>query len=617
MRTSSLARLSVMTALALGVAMPAGAQDNDSGIRVSMAVTDRSGRPHRPETARPFRLALHVTDAGTGQPSRALKLSGWIRPVAKDNSSCQDAAQSLRVTRGVPRGVTDLNGELVAVLNDDSSFGVVDRRLDQSGPNMTAAATFSSLPDTISFDVSALRALAVMSAEGRVEDIDLLSGARRVLAKDLSMPTDVWATRNGDVWIAQSGPGDLLRTDINGQIIARLDIAGAGQSEAKASNRRLAFRDTGSTGLLGIFSTNGDLALLDDLTSAFRWNVSGPALNDARFVGETTVILLPTGEKAIDIRYTDDPGTPLRVSIGIDATHLAVTDNGRYAIAYTPGKSLFVIVDLATAQLLEAGHMRSDMAIQEASFIGNNLYLLSEEGGYVAIIETASLGRKDRPEPRLIGLAQGLAKSGGTGVRIAALDQSRALVVDRSGYMGLVLHDAMALGNMPPDDYVRLRSGVPRSIGIIDRSLREIAPGRFETIARLETSGEHELILTTGISGLTTCIRFSVDGEAAEAEHVFTISAIPRNGSFRAGKLETVDFGFHSASGEEIAVPEARFLVSSLQSAWTLQVDARRGPDNRLKAEVRFPHPGTFSISPVDIPQAFVLREPVMTEVSP
>ncbi|MFT4183291.1 MAG: hypothetical protein QM636_15395 [Rhizobium sp.] len=611
----------------LSAAMPAAAQQNDSGMRVTMTTSDRSGRPHRPEGAEPFRLALQVADARTGQPRVGLKLASWIRPVEQGNSSCQDAAQSLRATRGVPRGATDLNGELVAVLNDDSSFGVVDRRLDQSGANMTAAATFQSLPETISFDPARMRALAVMGAQGSIEEVDLLTGAQQVLSKGFSRPTDVRATRNGNVWIAESGRGDLARIDIDGRVTGRLAVSNVIGHGAQANSGQIAFRDTGVTDLIGVFSTDGGLALIDDLTSSIRWQSSGPAIEDARFVGESTAILLPSGEKAIDIRYTDDPGTPLRIPIGIDVTRLAVTENGRYAIAYTPGEPLFVIVDLAKGQLLEAGHMRENMAIQEAAFIGKNLYLLSEAGGYVAIIEIAALGRKDRPEPRLIGLAQGEAqgqarvqhpaKSGGDGVRIAALDQARALVVDRSGYIGLVLHDAMAIGNMPPDDYVRLRSGVPRSIGIIDRSLREIAPGRFETVARLETTGEHELILTTGVSGLTTCIRFTVDGEEADAEHVFTVSATPRDGSYKAGRTETVDFAFRSASGDEIAVPNARFLVSSLQSAWTLQVDANRGPDNRLQAQIRFPHPGLFSISPIDIPQAFILHEPVLTEVSP
>ena len=64
-------------------------------------------------------------------------------------------------------------------------------------------------------------------------------------------------------------------------------------------------------------------------------------------------------------------------------------------------------------------------------------------------------------------------------------------------------------------------------------------------------------------------------------------------------------------------MPRARLLVSSLQSSWTMPVDAQRDGDNRLAAQIRFPHPGVFSISPVDIPQAFELREPALAQVSP
>ena len=319
----------------------------------------------------------------------------------------------------------------------------------------------------------------------------------------------------------------------------------------------------------------------------------------------------------MDIRYTDDPGVPLRIPIGIDATRLAVSEDGRHAVAYSPGAPLFVIVDLATSRLIEAGHLQERMAVQEAAFVGKNLYILSEDGGAVAIFETAALGRKDRPAPRIIGLARGQPEAGGAGTRIAPLDASRALVVDRGGAIGLILHDAMAIGNVPPEDYVRLRSGVPLSIGVVDRSLSELAPGRFETVARVEAGGEHELILTTGVGGLTTCIRFDVEGDGARQDRVFTLTASPRDGRYRAGRPETVDFEFRDGDGREIAVPRARFLVSSLQSSWTMPVDARRDDDNRLKAQVRFPHPGLFSISPVDIPQAFELRAPALAQVSP
>lgn len=601
-------------AVVLAAALPAAGQPADSGLAVEMTIRDRAGQALRMPTSRePFRLVLKISDAKTGQQPAGLKPAAWIRPVAAENAACADTARALRATRGTPRGVIDLNGELIGMLNDDASFGVVDRRLDQSGANMIAAATFDRRPDAVAFDPAGMRALTVFAAEGRIEDVDLLTGERRHLAENLAAPSDVRATAAGSVWIAETGRDAVLRLKPDGVVDVRLVLPGG----SGAAENGLFLRETGLPGLLGVYSGDGRVALLDDWASAIVWSASGPPIADARFIGNGTVVLLPAGEKALDIRYTDDPGAPLRIPIGIDATRLAVSADGRHAIAYSPGKPIFVIVDLATARLVEAGHMQERMAVQEAAFVGKNLYILSENGGAVAIFETAALGRKDRPAPRIIGLARGQPEAGGAGTRIAALDASRALVVDRGGGMGLILHDAMAIGNVPPEDYVRLRSGVPLSIGVIDRSLREAAPGRFETVARLEAGGEHELILTTGIGGLTTCIRFEVEGDGAGEDRVFTLKASPRDGRYRADRPETVFFEFRDGDGREIAVPRARLLVSSLQSSWTMPVDAQRDGDNRLAAQIRFPHPGIFSISPVDIPQAFELREPALAQVSP
>ncbi|WP_313193774.1 hypothetical protein [Shinella zoogloeoides] len=601
-------------AAVLAAALPAAGQTADSGLVVEMTVRDRAGQALRmPRSREPFRLALKISDAKTGQQPTGLKPSAWIRPVAADNASCTDTARALRVTRGTPRGVIDLNGELIGVLNDDASFGVVDRRLDQNGANMIAAATFERRPDAIAFDRAGLRALAVLTAEGRIEAVDLLTGERQPLAGDLATPTDVLGTAAGNLWIAEAGRDTLVKLKPDGTIGVRLALPGG----PGATKNRLFLRETGLPGLLGAYSGDGRLALVDDWASAIVWSASGPPITDARFIGNGTVVVLPAGAKAMDVRYTDDPGVPLRIPVGIDATRLAISEDGRHAIAYSPGKPLFVVVDLATSQLVEAGHMQERMAVQEAAFVGRNLYILSEDGGAVAIFEIAALGRKDRPSPRIVGLARGQPEAGGAGTRITPLDASRALVVDRGGAIGLVLHDAMAIGNVPPEDYVRLRSGVPLSIGVIDRSLAEIAPGRFETVARVEAGGEHELILTTGVGGLTTCIRFTVEGDDVHKDRIFTLKASPRDGTYSAGRPETVDFEFHDGDGREIAVPRARFLVSSLQSSWTMPVDAQRDGDNRLQAQIRFPHPGLFSISPVDIPQTFELREPALAQVSP
>ncbi|WP_337181613.1 hypothetical protein [Shinella sp.] len=601
-------------AVVLAAALPATGQPADSGLVVEVTVRDRSGEALRtPRSREPFRLALKISDAKTGQQPTGLRPAAWIRPVAADNASCTDTARALRATRGTPRGVIDLNGELIGVLNDDASFGVVDRRLDQSGANMIAAATFGHLPDAIAFDRAGLRALAVLTGEGRVEAVDLLTGERRLLAGDLAEPTDVRASAAGNLWIAEAGRDAFVEVKPDGTVGARLALAGG----PGAAGNRLFLRETGLAGFVGAYSGDGRLALIDDLAPAIVWSAAGPPVADARFIGNGTVVVLPSGRKAMDIRYTDDPGEPLRIPIGIDATRLAISADGRHAVAYSPGEPLFVVVDLATARLVEAGHLQERMAVEEAAFVGSNLYILSEDGGAVAIFETAALGRKDRPAPRIVGLARGQPQAGGAGTRIAPLDASRALVVDRGGAIGLILHDAMAIGNVPPEDYVRLSSGVPLSIGVVDRSLAEIAPGRFETVARLEAGGEHELIVTTGVGGLTTCIRFAVAGDGARSDRVFTLKAFPRDGTYSANRSETVDFELRDGEGREIAVAGVRFLVSSLQSSWTMPVDARRGPDNRLEAEIRFPHPGLFSISPVDIPQAFELREPALAQVSP
>ena len=79
------------------------------------------------------------------------------------------------------------------------------------------------------------------------------------------------------------------------------------------------------------------------------------------------------------------------------------------------------------------------------------------------------------------------------------------LAVHADSYTGFVIDARNAVTGKPPMEAMRLRGGIPQIVRALDRSLRQIAPGRFVAAARLPREGEWEIVVSVGVGQLAFC----------------------------------------------------------------------------------------------------------------
>lgn len=582
------------------------AQEARASLAAELDFFDPATRePMRPEAGEPFGMRVSLTDVTTGRAPRGLTIAGWIRAIAPGNSECAEAAQAFRVTAQPPLGSIDLNGVLIVALNQDATVGVIDPKLNLQTSNMIAAATLIEQPSAMAIDPVSFYAHFVTKGLSGLAGVSLLTGRRKDLLQTEPPLSDVASASRGGIWVGRTD-GHVLPLDAPD--LARR-VGGGAVSLRKASEP--------DNSLLAAFASKGGLSVFDGATGTPILNLPGlEALHDLALLGDGTVVALPITGWTARVIYADAPGNPVEISLGFPAERLVTSSDGRYAIAYTPGAPAAVVIDLARAEVVQPLQL-NEGTLSEVTFTDEAAYLLSLDGGFAGLIDLDSIALGRAARVRKIDLAvKSDQPTESEGLLVPLWPSPQVIAVSPETQTGWLLHDDQAVGEMPPMDSLRLRGGVPRQVAVLDRSLQETRPGVFETVA-LVPGGEHEVVLTTGIGGMTACIRFRVRG-VTESQRIelLSLEVDAGNRRIRAGEDVELSMTFRNGAGESIAVRHAEFLVPSLSSSWVGRMTFRETPDGSLKGTVRFPHAGPFALQPLSLPKDLHLKSAVVLEVS-
>lgn len=594
--------------LAAVVAGPGLAQQG-TGLQAELRLVDAmTGKALRPASGQPVRLQVRLRDAITGQAPRGMVLRAWVRPVEAGNSSCTRAAQAFRATRRIPFGSTDLSGILLLTLNRDASVGVVDPKLDLRSSNMIAAQKFDAAPAAMATDAGLMRAFFAFPDSGRIVAMSLTDGAIADFART-DAPTELAAFRGGPLWAATAG--GVARFDASGALAETLRL-GQGATHL----RRHADPESD---VLGAFSDSGAILMADGRTGeVLLRHDDGPPLLDATFIGRHSVLALPAAGDMAILRYADDPATAHPIRLGAGFSRLTSGPDGRIVVAYSPGSPLLALVDLALGKVVQSVEL-SGATASEVAFTDNAAFVLSHDGGFLGAVDlaTVALGRPAVIRKVNLGARNPNPPPGDT-LLVPLFPSPQVLAVEPANQTGWIVEELASTVEMPPMHSTRLRGGVTRAVAVVDRSFTETAPGLYETVWAFP-AGEHELILTTGIGGLTSCIPFSVRGPVERLGMTpVSFEVRPDAGPLVAGRPQRVTIRFQDDAGRPVRFAQMQFLVPSMRSSWQDVVTATADGQGGLSAELTLPpHGGLFVVQPLGLPETMALRAAVVIEAQP
>lgn len=584
-------------------AVAAPAIERQASLRAALTLAGLDGQPLTRVTAgEPFRLDVTLTDAALAQAPRGLALSGWLRRKLAGQPSCQDAARAYRATHRLPRDAVDLNGILIVQLNDDASLGVVDPTLDLRSSNMVAATRFDEAPDALVLDPRRQLALASFSRRGEVRAVSLLDGRQTSLARALAAPRQLLLSGSGETWVEEQSPPALVQLGTDGAVLQRVPL-GTGDFTILA----------GEQGLVA-WSAQGRLIVLDRRPGAGSPTTieTGNEIRAATLASGGALLTLDATGRTATLRFLDAPGGAVTLSLRAAADVLTSALDAKQVFAWSREHGAVSVIDVASARQITG--FETDRPFSEVAMGPGQTWFLQDDYAMAYTVDLASLGLGKPPALRATPLQAATTESvvndrttGQAGVAprrlVPLLPSPQALAVNADAGTAFVLEPMTAFGKAPPMNSVRLRGGVVQAIDVLDRSFRESAPGRYTTHARLNRPGEHELVLTTGIGGMTACLPVWVDGAEAVAERLDLTVRVTKvdqvASSWQAGGPQRLRLELVDRNGQPWRVDRIALAIPSLASSWAGRGIAQRNADGALVAEVTFPHPGSYAIQPL------------------
>ncbi len=591
-----LIRLLAGLLLAAGVLVsdPAAAQ---SSLTATLNLYDPiSTAEVRAEAGRNVRLQVRLSEPATGAAPRGLYLMGWARPVAEDNASCARVAQNFRATRRTPVGAVDLNGILFATLNRDASLSVVDPKLNLYSSNMLAAHLLDPGTTAFATDRRNMRALAA-GPSGQIVAADLTGPGRRTVA-DLGEPvTSLAVGALGRIW-AGTASGSLVSLAADGTEIARMTFGAAPW---------LVTSDDPDNPNFVAFDVQGKALLLDGVTGREIMQATFPApLLSVAAIGTQGLIGITGEAESAQIRYADAADRAIDLPLGTPFDRVTTGPDGRIGVLWTPRDSLVALVDFGRGRVVQQLSLNAK-SVSDVTFTDNAAYLFSHDGGFVGALDlaTVSLGRSASLRRVPLGGAMPMPEDDAR-LLVPLLPSPQIIAVSPENQTGWIIGETASSVEMPPMDSVRLRGGVPRFVHAVDRSFEEVAPGVYETVWAFGP-GAWELVLTTDIGDLSTCIGFNVEGEV-ERRSLTRVRLVPLlDAPPVAGQRETFELSLRDIDGTAVDLPALTLLVPSMISGWSTQVTATAGPDGTLRAEIVLPHEGPYAVQPLDLPAQYAL----------
>ncbi|MGX0975085.1 hypothetical protein ACSSVY_000783 [Roseovarius sp. MBR-51] len=580
-------------ALTLAAATPVSAQVS---LQADLALLDPvTERPMRPGDGEKVRLQVRLTEPATGATPRGLYLWAWARPVTQGDADCARAAQNFRATRQTPVGSVSLNGVIFTTLNRDASLSVVDPRLNLYSSNMLSAHVFNAAPAAMAMDPGRMRALLAHTT-GDIIEADLAGPSRRTLATGLGPLADIEVAREGDIWLG-TADGRLVRLAPDGTEISQ-SVFGSGEVQLE---RPL----DPDNPLLLVHESDGNARLLDADTGTDRVTTRFPApLVDVAAMQDVGILGLSAGSSSLQIRYADAPDQPFDVPLGAQFTRVDTGPEGRVAVVWTPADSLVALVDLAEGRVVQQVSL-SGAGVTEVAFTDNAAWLLSHDGGFVGVLDlaTVALGQSAILRQVRLGLNADIPPPEGR-LLLPLLPSPQVLAVSPESQTGWLIGELASSVEMPPMESLRLRGGIPADVHAVDRSFREVEPGVYEA-AWAFPAGEWELVMTTDVGNLSTCIPFRVEGEVERRQLVPVRLSTTQGLSLIAGRPQDVAFRVLDGDGQPVPLARLELMVPSMTSSWSTRVSAVADAKGVFTARVSVPHAGPFALHPLNLPEPY------------
>ena len=481
----------------------------EQGVAIEFTVDAPARKATKVRAAEDANIKFKVTDTTTGTPVKGLSLSAWLSlregETAPDSAQCLAKIQSYLTGSMRARPDVDLNSYYILALNKSADISVIDPLLGFGGSKLLTLIMMKSPGEDWVLTKDGEKLFVTLPLINQVAVIDTRSWTVKAYIDTGVKPTNITLQPDQKyVWISHEGTqpaaSGVTVIDTGTLKLAAQFPTGAGRHEILvSSDNRFAFvsnRDDKTVSIVDVQT----LSKISDI------KVGPNPVSLA--LSELSKAIYAVSETDGSVSVIDQKGQLLtRIKAKPGSRLLRFAPGGRYGFVLNTKESLVSIFDAASNRMLH--EVKVGKAPDQVIFSDTFAFIRSLDTESVNMIRLATIGTEvDITE---FPGGQGIPAQGSSPVRadsIVLAPEGNSVIlanpVDKTLYY---YQEGMAapMGNF--QNYRR----EPLAVLIVDRSLRETAPGVYSTTVKLPASGSYDVAFLTDSPRIAHCFETAAD----------------------------------------------------------------------------------------------------------
>jgi len=591
-----------LTILTLAAALNAAASDvprlpivrttSHAGIDVTMTV-DRLGRKGDAvlQEGDDAVIRFEVRDAATKSPIRGARPGAWMDSKNREHrpAQCADRVKIFAAGSLLERAEVDLNAFQVLAMNDDATITVVDPLFGYGGTKLLAMVALASPAEDWALSQDDNHLFVSMPEAKQVASVDTRNWkVEKSVAVGASPHRLVLQPDEAYVWTVVPGGVAVVRThDLS---LATTIVTGAGAKDiAFSTDSRWALVTNTAAGTVSVIDIR-QLKKVKDLAagvspSSIDWSPLAGAAYVAAADGAITVV---GGEKMnVIATMKSKPGL----------VQVRVAPGGRYAMAANGKAKSVLVLDTASNRVVQTVELPGEP--EQIAFTPQLAYVRLRDMSDVQMIGLTQLGRPSAP----VALAdfpggqstfgEGTHPSPAAGM-VQSASNDAMLVANPADQAIYYYEEGMAAPKGSFSNYGR----EARAVLVVDRSLRERAPGVYETVRHIDHAGIYDVAFLLDAPSIVDCYDVAV---AADPNHPapphrdIAIQLADRPASAKPGQPVSLQFRLADRGGAPLPEMRDGVVLIFAMGVWQMRLPAQPVGDGTYKVDFTPPKPGTYA----------------------
>jgi YVTN family beta-propeller protein len=577
-------------------------EHNGLAVDVSISQLDTNGGRLGPLVGQPAMVQVTLTDARTGAPVVGIRPRAWMnsRPsdMVADEVACTDKIRRLMSGRLGSRADIDLNRYVILAMNHDRTISIIDPFLDFSPTKLESLVTLPSvgLDWVLTQDQNALYV-----SMPDVDEVAVIDTRTRKLLRTLetgpgSRPGRILLQPDGrHIWVGLDGSDQLAVFDASTHnLIETVTVEAGLHTLASTPDSRFVYVTNGTADTVSAVDAQTFTVLasmrVGKTPVALTYSPAARRFYVGSLNGNEIAIIDPQDHR-ISGHIPTVPGVVM----------LAVEPEGRFVFAANQIESRLSVVDTAINRVIASA----------AVVKGPDQIRFTERYAYVRGIESEKFTLLDLREARKgnvmpLDLQAGLhAPSGapeqlGIAPMIVPTPEGNGAIIANAPDATLHLYQE---GMMAPMGTFSNYKRMPRGILVLDRSLKEVAPGVYRAPVTFTKVGRYDVPLLIDRPRTMHCFQVTVK----DSEIGVSTAAVPKPPIVRTHfGTEPVQARVPTALAFTLTDPatqqpimgirDVQVLLFEPPGTWQHRQHAREVEPGRYAITQSFPHAGEYRV---------------------